>query len=173
MSGWSKHISLLPHIPSGWSELWLIIAESGVVWTTEARRECLTHTQQRAGHLCPCCGSWSSEREQEYIGIGRRRKRERGTKGPYVAVQWVWGVYSRWGLRSMPWGTLTARRKPRLTLPAVTALAEWSPSGTLDMWINSKQVGKDGKCYILQFINCLVLPSLDTVNTFSGSALFI
>ncbi len=46
MSGWSKNISLLPHIPSGWSELWLIIAESGVVWTTEARRECLTHTAE-------------------------------------------------------------------------------------------------------------------------------
>ncbi len=47
MSGWSKHISLLPHIPSGWSELWLIIAESGVVWTTEARREGLTLTHTR------------------------------------------------------------------------------------------------------------------------------
>lgn len=32
MSGWNKRISLLSHIPSGWSELWLIIAESGVVW---------------------------------------------------------------------------------------------------------------------------------------------
>jgi len=50
MSGWSKHISLLSHIPSGWSELWLIIAESGVVWKTEARREGLVHTRSAHTH---------------------------------------------------------------------------------------------------------------------------
>jgi len=42
----------------------------------------------------------------------------------------------------MPWGTPIARRIPRPTLLAVTTLAESSQSGTLDMWINTKQVGK-------------------------------
>lgn len=40
-----------------------------------------THTgsqaQQRVGHICPWCGSWSAKREEEYTGIGRRRERAR------------------------------------------------------------------------------------------------
>lgn len=45
-----KQISLLPHIPSAGSELWLINAESSVFRSRQARREGLIHTYSCAEH---------------------------------------------------------------------------------------------------------------------------